>query len=353
MVTLANEFAAKGYLVDLILCKKEGPYLTEVSESVNIIDLNVSRTALSIFGLASYLRSSKPDALLSTMTHVNIIAVVSKIISMVSTRVILREANTLSLNLSKHSGLSSKIMPLLVRMFYPKSDMILAVSKSVSVDLMREARLPENKITVVYNPVITNMMMEKSEENLTHQWFANKLHPVILGVGRLAYEKGFDILIKSIAKVRETTPVRLLILGEGSDREQLEEMVRQNNLQDDVSLPGYVTNPFNYMKNSDLFVLSSRWEGLPNSLIQAMALGTDVISTNCPGGSDEILESGKWGKLVDVDDADEMATAIIDTLQNKTDSNKKEMIQYCLSKFGAESVAEQYLDIILDRARVI
>ena len=347
MVTLANEFTIAGFLVDLVLARAEGPYLNDVSEDVNIIDLDVSRTFFALFGLVRYLRKARPAVLLSTMTHANIIAVIAKIISIVPTRIILREANTLSLNLVKHKGLSAKVMPLLAKLFYPLSDMVITVCKAVAVDLEQTIGLPENKMAVIYNPVVTPSILEMADETLSHPWFAGGECPVVLGAGRLAHEKGFDTLIKAVSKVRDSVSVRLVILGEGNDREHLEGLVRDYGLENEISMPGYVLNPFSYMKSANVFVLSSRWEGLPNSLIQAMALGTNVISTDCPGGSNEILESGKWGTLVDVDDSDGLAIMILDALQNNASDGNSEVAEYCFSKFGSGSASQNYLDVML------
>jgi len=343
MVTLASEFAAKGYLVDLVLTKAEGPYLNEVPETVNIVDLKASRVLFSLFGLILYLRREKPVALLSTIIHTNVIAVIAKMISRVSIRVVLRESNTVSYNVGKHKNIGEKIMLFLVRRFYPLADQVIAVSNGVATDLMREIGLSENMLTIIYSPVITPSIFEKSEEEFNHPWFEKDQPPVVLGVGRLSQQKGFDVLIKAVIKVREVVSVRLIILGEGSDRNKLEILIKDNGLENEVSLPGFVQNPFPYMKNSAVFVLSSRWEGLPNVLIQAMACGTAVISTNCPSGPDEILESGKWGDIVNVDNVTELAESLRKVIERGDRINCKNIKNYCVQQFGVDVVSNEYL----------
>lgn len=349
MVTLACEFAAKGYLVDLVLAKAEGPYLDEIPKTVNLIDLKATRVFFSLFGLVRYLRKEKPVALLSSVINANVIAVAAKKISNVSTRVILRESNTLSANVGKHKGISEKIMPFMARLFYPLSDQVIAVSNGVATDLMTEIGLPENKLTVIYSPVVSSFMFRKSDEELDHPWFKKNQPPVVLGVGRLSRQKGFDVLIQAVIKARETTPIRLIILGEGSDRNKLKKIIEENNLENEISLPGFITNPFPYMKNAAVFVLSSRWEGLPNVLIQAMVLGTAVISTNCPSGPDEILESGKWGDIVNVDDVIGLAESICKVIAQGSRVNCEITKNYCEQKFGMNVVSNEYLSKMLDK----
>jgi glycosyltransferase involved in cell wall biosynthesis len=202
--------------------------------------------------------------------------------------------------------------------FYPWADAIVAVSKGVADDLARVARLPRDRIKVIYNPVVTEALFRKAEEPLEHPWFLSGCPPVILGVGRLTAAKDFPTLIRAFARVRESQLARLLILGEGEKRDSLEKLVRELRLERDVSMPGFMDNPYAYMRKSSIFVLSSCWEGLPNVLIEAMACGCQVISTNCPSGPEEILRGGHYGKLVPVGDAEALAKAILANFDKPT-----------------------------------
>src|SRR5690606_12307266 len=165
-------------------------------------------------------------------------------------------------------------------------------------ELSKVLDLPRNRIRVVYNPVFTEMLLQKAKEPIDHPWLQPGQPPVILGVGRLAWEKDFPTLIKAFAKVKAQMNCRLIILGEGNLRKELEFLIESLGLEESVQLPGFVENPFAWMSRASLFVLSSVSEGLPNALIQAMACGTPVVSTNCPSGPNEIMEGGKWGALV-------------------------------------------------------
>ena len=297
MLTLAEQFTAKGHKVDLVMAKAEGPYIDEISNNVNIVDFNVSRVAHAILPLINYLHNEKPTALLSTINNANIISVIAKLISRSPVKIVLRESNTLVLNMGIHKNYKDKLMLLLTRLLYPFADAIIAVSKGVAEDLKKEFGFSDKKIHVIYNPVIEKNLYDKANEKQEHPWYQDSQVPVVIAVGRLTKQKGFDILIEAIKIVNKKKSVRLLILGEGKERKKLEKLIEENGLQNTISIHGFVSNPFPYIKNAAVFVLSSRTEGLPNSLIQAMALGTTVVATDCRNGPKEILESGKWGNL--------------------------------------------------------
>jgi glycosyltransferase involved in cell wall biosynthesis len=197
---------------------------------------------------------------------------------------------------------------------------------------------------MLYNPVITPDVRKRACAPLDHPWFAPDQPPVILAVGRLTKQKDFPTLIRSFAQVRQNVPARLLILGEGVDRDELEALVRQLGLQDDVSLPGFVDNPYAYMHRAGLFVLSSRWEGLPTVLIEALYCGRPVIATDCPSGPREILANGRFGALVPVGDVEALSRAIVDGLAGKTPLPPEESWH----PYSMEAVVEQYLGLMFN-----
>jgi glycosyltransferase involved in cell wall biosynthesis len=190
---------------------------------------------------------------------------------------------------------------------------------------------------------VTPELQQKVREHFEHPWFGPGLPAVILSVGRLTSQKDFCTLIKAFAKVRQTNPSRLLILGDGEDRSALETLVDQLGLREDVSLPGFVANPYPYMTRADVFVLSSRWEGLPGVLIEALYCGAPLVSTDCPSGPREILADGKYGKLVPVGNMDRLAQAIEATLNSK----KVCVPQESWARFTLEVVVDQYLSVLL------
>ena len=319
MVTLANGFADRGLKVDLVLVRAAGPYLSEVSPGVRIVDLQSNRVLTSLPSLVRYLRRERPLAMLSALSHANIIAIVARMLAGVHVRLVVSERSNLSMSSSRPQNLRGRAVLPLVRWIYRKADGVVAVSRGVADDLARTIDLPRGLISVVYNPVVTSELIEKSKMPLEHPWLGEGKSPVILGVGRLTQQKDFATLIRAFAQVRTIRECRLVILGEGELRTELEQLVASLGVQDSVQLPGFADNPFAWMSRVRLFVLSSRWEGLPNVLIQAMACGTAVVSTDCPSGPDEILEGGKWGRLVPVGDVEALAEAMTALLEAPRD----------------------------------
>lgn len=344
MVTLANGFAERGLKIDLVLARAEGPYLSEVSPEVRVVDLQSSRVLASLPGLVRYLRRECPQAMLSALSHANIIAVMARMLAGVPIRLVVSERSNLSISSSEPQNLRGRAVLPLMRWIYRKADGVVAVSRGVADDLARTIDLPRGLISVVYNPVVTSELIEKSKMPLEHPWLGEGKPPVILGVGRLTQAKDFATLIFAFAQVRAVHDCRLVILGEGELRAGLEKLVTSLGVQDSVRLPGFVDNPFAWMSRVQLFVLSSRWEGLPNVLIQAMACGAAVVSTNCPSGPDEILEGGKWGWLVPVGNVEALAGAMTALLEAPRDQLPD--VRQRARDFVRELAVDGYLEVL-------
>ena len=341
MVNLMQGFVNRGLSVDLVLNKADGPYLNLVPPQVRIIDLHAPRMLQGLPKLAGYLRRENPAAMLTTL-HYNIeIAIWAKRLAGVNTRLSVREANTLS-SQSKYCK-TDQWSGRLVRWFYPWADEVIAVSHGVADDLLQVTGMPADRIKVVYNPVITPSLIENSKADLDHPWLANPAAPVVLGVGRLSEQKDFSTLIKAFAQVRQHRAARLLILGVGPERQALSELAASLGVKADIDFLGFVNNPHAYMNQADVFVLSSKWEGLPNVLIEAMAVETPVVSTNCPSGAAEILAEGKYGELVEIGDSQAMAIAIEKVL----DGNVKSVGADWLRQFTLATAVENYLPVLL------
>ncbi len=345
-LNLAAGLAREGHAVDLVLAEAGGPYMSWVPRSVRLVELHpwklrALRTVAALPALARYLREQRPDALLSAL-HGNIVALWARRLSDIPLRVVISEHSTFSCQNRQLPGWYSRLMLRLVRRYYPWADRIAAVSEGVADDLSQVAGIPRDRIQVIYNPVVTPELRIKAQDELNHPWFAADEHPVILGVGRLAPAKDFTVLIRAFARVRETHEARLLILGEGEERPELEATVRRFGLQTDVSLPGFVANPYPYMALARLFVLSSRWEGLPTVLVEALYCGARIIAMDCPSGPREILRGGKYGRLVPVGDSDSLATAIKGMLVEQPARPPCESWQ----PFELANVISQYTDIL-------
>jgi glycosyltransferase involved in cell wall biosynthesis len=351
MLNLVRGLLDEGWSVNLVVAKAEGPYLRDIPKGCKLVDLQSTHVSYALPRLARYLRSEPPSILLSTMTHANIIALLARIIACKDFRLIVREANTISKSSKNDSKWRSRLLPFMMKLLYPKADTIIAPSQGVLKDLAKTLRLPENRINLIHNPTVTPALLMQKDLPLDHSWFQFDEPPVVLGVGRLNPQKDFSTLINAFAKAIKYKQLRLMVLGEGPERRKLENLVQKLGIADKVSFPGFINNPFNYMKNSGLFVLSSAWEGLPNVLIEAMACGVPVVSTNCASGPDEILESGKYGELVPVGNSDLLSQAIVKGVE------KKNNIDYCLKlvqrsmDFSTNSIVTKYLETLTQKER--
>ena len=342
MLKLAGGIARRGYEVDLVLVRAEGPYLVEVPAGVRLVDLRAMRSIVSVAALVRYLRREQPVALLSGL-FTNVIALWAGRLARTGTRVVVTERNTLS-RTTEHfaSDMRMRLLPWLIARFYRWADGIVAVSCAVADDLARVTGIPRERIRVIYNPVVTPDLWVQARAPLCHTWFEPAEPPVVLAVGRLTAQKDHATLIRAFARVRTNRRVRLLILGEGEERPVLEALVEQLRLTQDVSLPGFVPNPYPYMRQASVFVLSSRWEGLPGVLIEALCCGLPVISTDCPGGSREILAGGEYGCLVPPGDAGAMAGAIEAALDGRCIRPSRESWK----PFEEEAVVDQYIEAV-------
>jgi len=315
-VHLSRGFTQRSLSVDMVLAQPEGPYLSQLPPKVRCIGLGSRRVLHSLPRLVQYLREVKPSVLLSALDHANVVALLARQWARVPTKVAVSIHNTMSVA-TRHSRHSrERLIPVLARWLYPKAYKVVAVSQGVAADTARFYRLPLDKVEFIYNPVVTPELISLSMQPVEHPWFSPGEPSVILGVGRLTRQKDFSTLLRAFALVRRERPMRLVIVGDGEERARLCALAHQLGIDEDVLLAGFDANPYRYMRRASVFVLSSRWEGLPSVLIEAMACGAPVVSTDCPSGPREILEDGKWGKLVPVGDPDKLAEAIIDTLDN-------------------------------------
>ena len=317
MVVLANEFIARGFSVDLVLAKAVGPYLADLHPAVQIIDLDAKRLILSIGPLIKYIRRERPRVMLSALVSANIIAVISRALSRWRFRLVISERAVSSVALRDNPLFRAKLMPFLMRLTYFRADKIIAVASGVENDLVENFKLSRDKISVIYNPVVTSRLIELSREEVNHEWFDNEHVPVIISAGRLTSQKNFNLLIRSFALLSETQNARLVILGSGELLNDLQQLAVDLKVIDKILFAGFVDNPFSWFRKASLFVLSSDYEGLPGALIQAMACGTPVVSTDCPSGPREILENGRWGRLVPVGDVSALSKAMCNTLLQK------------------------------------
>lgn len=339
MLTLASGFAEKGFLVDLVLVRAEGPYLKQVPQDVTIVNLNCSGAVASLPKLIRYLSKEKPYALLAAMDHINIVALLAKMLARTETKIIVSIHSTISQATKNAQNIKALVIPIIASSLYRKADSVVAVSQGVAQDFSRMTHFPLHKISVIYNPVVSNLLFELASEQVFHPWIEDKTIPVILAVGRLTRAKDYGTLIKAFVKTRETLKAKLLILGEGEERTKLENLVASLDAEDDISLAGFSANPYPYMVNTELFVLSSQWEGLPTVLVEALALGANIVSTDCESGPREILVNGEFGRLVPPGEVEALSKTIITAINNP----KKPAEGHIDLRFDRNAVADRYL----------
>ena len=347
MLNLAHGVAERGYPVDLVLAQAKGPYMSLVHKDVRIVDLKASRVLASLLALARYLRKEQPKALISALNYANVVAVWARRLARVPTKILVNEQNTVSKSAFNSVRRRQRLVPYFMKYFYPWADYIIGNSKGVAEDLSEVTGLPRQRIDILYNPVVTPEVEEKVHAALHHPWFEPGQLPVILAVGRLTKQKDFPTLIRAFAQVLTNRPARLMILGEGIDRPMLEALVKELGLEDHISLPGFVENPYAYMKRAALYVLSSRWEGLPTVLIEALYCGRPIIATDCPSGPREILAGGQHGVLVPVGDVAALSQAIEAGLAGETPHPTKESWH----PYSLEAVVDQYIGLLLNGHR--
>jgi glycosyltransferase involved in cell wall biosynthesis len=347
MVNLAAGLVERGVKVDLVLAKAVGPYLSQVPDAVRVVRLDSRGVLAAVPKLTLYLARERPQLMVTTLRHASVIALIARRLSRTGTPVFIREANTPSKKLAVKRP-KPWLVGQLIRRLYSQADGVIAVSEGVAEDIRKHFGIPGEKLAVLYNPVVTPDLEERARADLRHAWFEPGQPPVVLAAGRLHPQKDFPTLIRAFARLRQRTAARLLILGEGDERPRLERLVRELGLSSQVGLPGFVDNPFAYMARAGVFVLSSRWEGLPGVLIQALACGCPVVSTDCESGPAEVLERGKFGELVSVGDEAALAGAIERTLAHPP---CRERLRSRSQRYSQETVVGEYIQFFASRLR--
>lgn len=342
MAILANELAKREVPVDLLLVHAVGEYLDTLSPAVNIVELPSARIVTSTLPVARYLRKIRPRCLLSTLTSVNLIALLAHTLARSDARLVLREANTPSVVGRNALRPKDRLIPILAKRAYPHADTIVAVSRGVAEDMLEHWGVPGDKIAVIYNPLIGPELKALAAEPAMHPWLSESEHPIVLAVGRLTRQKNYPLLLAAFANLIKEGPARLIILGEGEERPELELLVQQLGLGESVAMPGFESNPFAYMARASALALSSSWEGLPGVLIQALACGCPVVSTDCPSGPREILDEGRIGRLVPMDDPEALCAGMRDAIAGRLHAAGPDW----LSRFSPDRVVQQYLRVM-------
>lgn len=324
---VGKQLARNGFDVDFLVegSYSEDSYLeTELPENARVVKLTDTSClrpgpdprpyAELASSLTTYLAGENGGVLISNMTKFNVISVWASALTGFKTGLVLVEHNLLSPSITGRS----RLLPWLVWYHYQFADEIIGVSSDVSNDLCNNHGVNESTCTTIRNPVDVDDLIDQSVEEVSHDWFHDET-PVILGVGRFVEQKQFSDLLKAFEKLLRNTEAHLVMLGDGPLRDDLSRLAIELGIEDRVDFLGFVSNPYKYMSRAGLLVMSSKREGCPVVALEALACGTPVVSTDCPGGNSDILQNGKYGELVEVGDVHEMADAMKRTLSDPPD----------------------------------
>lgn len=333
--------AARGYRVDLLKVRGHGPELAATHPNLRVVDLGRRNTYACMPAVVRYLRGARPAALLADKDRVNRTALLARVLAGTDTRLLLRQGTTISVNLAHRGWLDRALQRASMRYLYRFADAVLVPSRGVADDLARFAHLEPGLIRVVPPPVVPDRLFDDSPPTPDHPWFGDPTTPLVLGIGELCERKDFATLVRGFARMRAHRPCRLMILGRGSQREHLLALAADRGVSADVALPGFVDDPYPYLAHADLFAFTSRYEGLGFALIEALALGTPVVSTDCPSGPREVLAGGRHGRLVPVGDDAALAAAMGDTLAHPPAAAE---LRVAARPYGVETAVSAYLE---------
>lgn len=342
MLTLTEGFADAGHQVDLVLAKCAGPYMDSIPSNVRLVDLQAKGTFSALPALIRYLRRERPRGMVAALTRANIVAAIAKRFTGLPDQLIVIEQNTMS-QWSQQGGWKPRMSRSLAKCVYPWASVVGGVSQGVVDDLVHTCKFSAKRFEVLYNPGATLEVQQRAGETPDHEWFADGQPPVLVAVGKLEPQKDFPMLLRAFQLVRKQRDARLIILGEGSLRGELEAMIDRLELGEVVDLPGFKSNPYAYMASSAAFVLSSAHEGLPTVLVEALTCGCPVVATDCPSGPHEILRGGELGPLVPVGDAEGMAEAIVSALDQRVPRPTSDAWE----PYTLKRVVQDYLAVLL------
>jgi glycosyltransferase involved in cell wall biosynthesis len=340
VLNLIEGLVGRGMTVDLLAIRAESAHLEHLPPGVRLHDLGVRHSGLAIAPLAAWLRRHQPVALLAAKDRAIRAAILARRLAGWHGTLVGRLGTNLSTAIEDHSRARQWLRTAPMRLLYRDIDRIVAVSEGVAEDTRRITGLPAERIGVVRNPVVTSRLFDLAAAPCPHPWLAQSEVPTLLGVGRLTKQKDFATLLDAFSKLVAQRPAYLVVLGEGRLRGSLEAQAERLNIASRVALPGFVTNPYAWVSRASLFVLSSAWEGSPNVLTEALALGVPAVATDCPSGPRELLDDGRYGKLVEVGDADGLAAAISATLANPLPC---ETLRGAVSEYSVDTATNGYL----------
>jgi glycosyltransferase involved in cell wall biosynthesis len=335
--TLLRHFDHSRFECHLALAQSGSAYLDNIPASVTVHHLHVSRMRYALPGIIRLVRSIRPQTVLSTVGYLNVMVIAARPFFPPATRIILREATTPSAFIEKDTS-HPRRWQWLYRRFYPRADKIVCLSHSIVEDMALHFAIPREKLACIYNPVDVSMLRQLAAAQPTPYQGSG---PNLVAAGRLRKEKGFDLLLDALLPVAQRFPgVRLALLGEGPDENELRAQAVRLGIEARVDFPGFMQNPWPYFSNADLFILPSRLEGMPNALLEALALGTPAVAADCPGAVREIKDTVGRVDLVAAEDAAALAAGIVSALCRRVDQPARHLGE--LTRFDPQQIAAEY-----------
>jgi len=342
---LCNNFVPRVGKIDLVYCENTGPLRKDFHKKVNLVSLNATRMIPVIWALKKYFDIHQPDVFITSMYMLGNASIIARFLSKSKPRIIIGARSSFSKIVDNEQGFfQGKILRILSKILFPLSDKIIAVSIGVEKDLCKNLQITPNLIRTIYNPVLDHRH-EKSKLPLPdHDWYisTNKDYQILICIGRLSIEKGFSEVISVISEIHDKYNLKLLLIGEGEQKTQLLDQIKALNLSQKIKIINFQQNYLSYLAHSDIFILNSKFEGLPAVLIEAMALNLKIVSSDCDFGPREILENGKYGILFPAEDRNALKKSILKSLESK----KRILFNKNNSHFSAEYASTLYLDEI-------
>ena len=338
-LSLARELVASGYNIEIVIFKDNGKLLDEAKDIAPLFIIGSNRVAIILFLLTKYLINRTPKIIISALTLVNIVSILALKLSFIKSKIIIVEHSaTYERSKLEKKTLKSRLIPILIKITYPMADVVAGVSEGVLQSLLYNYKIKPKRKTVLYNPIdvekfqnYSNLVFKTSQIN--HR---GKEVPFFLAAGRLELVKDYSTLLKAFHELLKSHEAKLIILGEGSLEQELKDFTIELGIQEHVSFPGFVTDIYSYMCNSDIFVLTSVYEGMPTVLLEAMACGTPVISSNCPYGPNELIQDGVEGYLYPVGDYEQLAKLMRILLNDK--SKRSQMGEHAYNRATVFSI---------------
>ncbi len=337
---LAKSWQKDGVITEFVVRQERGELLDQLPQSSTVFSLGAPRVRNALLPLIRYLKVRKPHALIAAMWPLTVIAPIAAKLAGFKGRVIISEHSPLSVAYANRGSLHKKVMGCSQRVAYPLANARIAVSNGVSEDISSSSGLAEDFFDVIYNPAASGHADTSAPRPIS---LKEQNGPAILSVGTLKAVKRHDLLLEAFARLPDTLGAELWLVGDGECREAIVDKAQRLGIQKRVVMPGFVADPGPWYAHADVFVLSSDYEGFGNVIVEAMDYGTPVVSTDCPVGPREILEGGKYGKLVPPNDPSRLAEAILSALGEDVDRNE---LRARAQDFASDSVARKYLAML-------